>query len=188
MTSTYILVANVKGGVGKTTIADELVFAFARRGLHVGYQNLDNQGGGVHEPSMLNGSEEIVVIDTPGSFHRDLPKWCDSADVIIMPTTASTLDLVPLLKCWNVAKESRAGKVAVVVNRFDGRRSADGDILRFLEGMSMPVWGKIPEATAFVKANARMTSVHELSPTGKAAVSIEELASRIIKEVSNGRR
>ncbi len=187
MKSTYILVANVKGGVGKTTIADELAFAFARRGLRVGFQNLDNQGGGVHEPSMLDGTEDVVVIDTPGTFHRDFSKWCDAADAVVMPTTASTLDLVPLLKCWNVAKESKAGRVAVVVNKYDGRRTADGDVLRFLEGMSMPVWGIVPEATAFVKANARMASVFDLEPAGKAAASVEALADRILEEVRHGR-
>ena len=42
-----IAVANQKGGVGKTTFADEIAWGLERRGVKVGFGNLDRQGGGV---------------------------------------------------------------------------------------------------------------------------------------------
>ena len=43
-----ILMLNQKGGVGKTTIADELAFALERRGRTVAFVTTDPQGGSVH--------------------------------------------------------------------------------------------------------------------------------------------
>ena len=44
-----ILFLNQKGGVGKTTLADELAFALERRGSTVAFVSTDPQGGSVHE-------------------------------------------------------------------------------------------------------------------------------------------
>lgn len=182
-----ILILNQKGGVGKTTIADELAFALERRGYDVGFQNLDNQGGAVHQASLIDGTEDYVVIDTPGTLSKDCAKWCKAADVVLMPTHASNLDLVPLLRCWDIAADSgMRGKRAVVVNKYDPRRRADQDFIRFLQNAEMPVWAEIPQATAFVQANAYAESVYDIDPSGKAAGAIEKLADRIEKELRNG--
>ena len=44
-----VLFLNQKGGVGKTTLADELAFALERRGMSVAFVSTDPQGGSVHE-------------------------------------------------------------------------------------------------------------------------------------------
>lgn len=181
-----ILILNQKGGVGKTTIADELAFAFERKGYDVCFQNLDNQGGAVHAPSMIDGSEDFVIIDTPGALSKDFSKWCKAADVVLMPTHASNLDLVPLLRCWDIAKDSGTkAKLAVVVNEYDGRRRADQDFMRFLRNAEMPVWAELPQATAFVQANAYQQSVYDIDAHSKATLAIECLAERIERELGN---
>ena len=43
--ATNILLVNQKGGVGKTTFADEIAWGLERRGHKVGFGNLDPQGG-----------------------------------------------------------------------------------------------------------------------------------------------
>lgn len=179
-----ILIVNQKGGVGKTTIADELAFALERRDYNVVFQNLDNQGGAVHQPSMADGSEDFAVIDTPGSLNKDLSKWAKAADVILMPTQCANLDLIPLLRCWDIIKDSGTkAKVAVVVNKYDERRRADQDFMKFLKNAEMPVWATLPQATAFVQANAYAQSVYALNEKSKATQAIEALTDRVIKEL-----
>ena len=64
-----ILLLNQKGGVGKTTIADELAFAFERRGMTVAFVSTDPQGGNVHEvcddPDYAE-SCDFQIVDTAG--------------------------------------------------------------------------------------------------------------------------
>lgn len=50
-----ILLVNQKGGVGKTTLADEIAWGLERRGREVGFGNLDPQGGACHEEGLLDG-------------------------------------------------------------------------------------------------------------------------------------
>ena len=52
--ATNILLVNQKGGVGKTTFADELAWGLARRGHKVGFGNLAPQGGANHEKNLLD--------------------------------------------------------------------------------------------------------------------------------------
>lgn len=185
--SVCILIAQQKGGVGKTTIADELAFALERRGYDVGVQNLDNQGGMVHEPTMLTGNEDYVVIDTPGYLGKEFSVWCKNADIILMPTQASNLDRSPLDRCWEVAGMANPKAVrGVVLNRFDPHRLLDKSFERFLANAEMLVLARIPTATAFAQANMLGQSVWDLGPTCKAAVAIEALADAV-EEASRGR-
>ena len=181
-----ILIVNQKGGVGKTTIADELAFALERRDYDVVFQNLDNQGGAVHQPSMADGTEDYAVIDTPGSLNKDLSKWAKAADVILMPTHCSNLDLIPLLRCWDIVRDSGTkANVAIIVNKYDERRRADQDFMKFLKNAEMPIWATLPQATAFVQANAYAQSVYDLDENSKATKSIEALTDRVIKELED---
>lgn len=181
-----ILIINQKGGVGKTTLADELAFALERRDYEVVFQNLDNQGGATHTSTLADGTEDFAVIDTPGALNKDLSKWVRAADVVLMPTHASNLDLIPLLRCWDIVKDSGGGvKVAVIVNEYDDRRRADQDFMKFLKNAEMPVWACIPQATAFVQANAFAQSVYDINPKSKATQAIETLTDRVLKELEN---
>ena len=64
--ATNILLVNQKGGVGKTTFADEIAWGLERRGHKVGFGNLDPQGGANHEKNLLDDENAVNVIDTPG--------------------------------------------------------------------------------------------------------------------------
>ena len=64
--ATNILLVNQKGGVGKTTFADEIAWGLERRGHKVGFGNLDPQGGANHEKGLLDDEDAVNVIDTPG--------------------------------------------------------------------------------------------------------------------------
>jgi chromosome partitioning protein len=174
-----ILVANQKGGVGKTTIADELSFAFERLGHKVCFQNLDPQGGVIHNPSIPD-DEDFRVVDTPGVLTEKFHLWCRESDIIIMPTTASMLDLVPLQRCYELATGSKTkAAIGFVVNNYDPRRTVDRQFMKFLSNASMDVWGTIPTATAIRQAQARRTSVAELSKNSPATTAFDMLAASI---------
>ena len=57
-----ILMLNQKGGVGKTTIADELSFALERRGKTVAFVTTDPQGGSVHEMTLISRRSAIFKL------------------------------------------------------------------------------------------------------------------------------
>lgn len=69
-----ILIANQKGGVGKTTIADELAFELERRGASVSFISTDPQGGSVHETDDGDEERDWRIVDTPGVLADALPE------------------------------------------------------------------------------------------------------------------
>lgn len=109
-----IAIAQTKGGCGKTTSAVFLALAAVRQGYSVEVWDADPQGslsdwsltaseGGdqlpfktvaVNKATMKqNSSADYVVIDTPPG-HADLIQAAvDAADVVIVPTQASPLDV-----------------------------------------------------------------------------------------------
>ncbi|MDR1016681.1 MAG: ParA family protein [Coriobacteriales bacterium] len=179
-----VLVANQKGGVGKTTVSDEIAFALERRGYKVSFQNLDPQGGVLHAPTLPKDDDDFLIVDTPPTLHKDFAEWCRAADLIVMPTRASTLDQIPLMRCWDKAVKSKTkAHLGIAVNFYDKRRLADSDFLRYLANCEMPVWTTIPTTTAIVQAQAAQMSIYEFNKKNKAAAAFEELCDRIIKEV-----
>ena len=84
-----ILIANQKGGVGKTTIADELAFELERRGASVSFISTDPQGGSVHETDDGDEERDWRIVDTPGVLADALPEWCEAADMVLVPMLPS---------------------------------------------------------------------------------------------------
>ena len=97
MTMRKILVCNQKGGVGKSLIADELVFSFERSGIPVAFLDLDGQGGTIHKTDR-NEDAEVAVVDTPGALQPQLKAWLFDADLIIIPTRTTSRDIEPLCR------------------------------------------------------------------------------------------
>ena len=117
-----ILMLNQKGGVGKTTIADELSFALERRGKTVAFVTTDPQGGSVHE--VCNDPDfaeecDFQVVDTAGVLVGGVNDWCRAANLILVPMLPSTRDMEPTLRTLDIVRESGTGaKAYVIVNNF----------------------------------------------------------------------
>ena len=174
-----ILVANQKGGVGKTTIADELSFELERRGRSVSFMTVDPQGGSIHEADEDGEERDYRVVDTPGVLADALPEWCDAADMVLVPMLPSSRDLEPTLRTIEVARKATDAPVRVVVNQYNPYGILDRQLAEYLESEGLRVIGKVPKAVALAQAAAQGCSVSELRSGRHALTAFERLADEI---------
>lgn len=90
-----ILIANQKGGCGKTLVADELAFSFDRTDVKYSLYDLDGQGGIIHEPKVIDDAD-YAIVDTPGYIYDNLGELIQGADLIIIPTRTTYKDIPTL--------------------------------------------------------------------------------------------
>lgn len=178
-----ILMLNQKGGVGKTTIADELAFFYERMGYDVAYKDLDGQGGALHaDTPVLAG--DIAIVDTPGKLDQDSAKWIRAADVIVIPTIASQRDHIVLERMREILENVRV-PIVYVLNRNNphtlmGRSFEDFWKDKLRDGDELV---KLPQAEDFSKANFAGVSVHAYNSSGRASQSIDELGKLIADKI-----
>lgn len=125
-----IAVVNTKGGVGKTTTAVYLAVVAAESGLEVELLDADPQGsatswaelaseGGTPLPFQVAAANKITlarqdrndvtVIDTPPGAADIIQAAIDAADVVIVPTAPSGLDLQRVWPTLEAAAHKPAG-------------------------------------------------------------------------------
>lgn len=125
MDAKYILICSQKGGVGKTTIADELMWSLDRTDIPYSFMNLDPQPGVTHEP-LEREDAYVVVIDTPGAIQTDMADMMKDADLIIIPCKASMRDMQPLENVRKLAETSAPDTPVIIVlndwNRYTSNR------------------------------------------------------------------
>jgi chromosome partitioning protein len=136
---TVICVAQQKGGSGKTTIAANLAVEFRRRGLKVALLDTDPQGslgrwflarrdrlgeagmefstasawGVGYECEKLKRHADIVLVDTPPKVDADLRPALREADLVLVPVSASMVDLWATDGVFDLI--GREGRRAVIV-------------------------------------------------------------------------
>lgn len=175
-----ILVANQKGGSGKTTVAEEITYALERHGFKVCFTNLDNQGISNHRSRSSEPDDDFQIVDTPGALNEDFQSWCRAADLVIIPTMPGIYDLEPLKRCWDLAKTSKTeAPIGVVVNCCSTRNVVDRDFVDMIKGKGMNVLATIPRTEALKKAQIEGKSVVEYARTSSTAIAFAELEKSI---------
>lgn len=178
--ATNILLVNQKGGVGKTTFADEIAWGLERRGHKVGFGNLDPQGGANHEKGLLDDEDAVNVIDTPGFLSDETAVYAKNADIAIIPVQPGTLGLKPMKRTIKVITEANPDlSFAIIVNNFAGNQTVDRQFLELLEADDLPVLGTVPTAAAFKQGAALGKPVYEIAKNGKAAQAIENILNEL---------
>jgi chromosome partitioning protein len=177
---TVIVVANPKGGVGKSTLATNLAGYFAWLGEWVALADLDRQQS-AHawldlRPATLPAIEawpvdpdtparppkglERAVIDTPAGLHGNrLAAALQLADKVIVPLQPSMFDILATQRFLErLAKEKavRRGsiEVGVIGMRVDARTRSAEQLHRFVEGLELPVLGYLRDTQNYVQLAA----------------------------------
>lgn len=181
-----VLFLNQKGGVGKTTLADELAFALERRGRTVAFVTTDPQGGSVHEvcedPDFAEACD-YQIVDTAGSLSDAIGDWCRAADIILVPMLPSTRDMEPTMRTIAIAKESATkASIHVIVNGFYAFGRLDRQLVEFLDAEDVPVIAKVPRAVALSQAAGEGKSVADYAPLSHVVPFLEGLTDAVENE------
>lgn len=193
------MIANPKGGCGKTTLATQLAGYFARRGHHVMLGDIDRQQSAREwlklrpvglppirswdidqdGPARPPKNTTHVVLDTPAGLHgKKLEQVLKRVHRIIVPLQPSIFDILATREFLETLLEEKAVRkqetfVAVVGMRVDARTRAAQELERFLEGVNLPVLACLRDAQIYVQAAAHGLTLFDLSPA-RAAKDIEQ--------------
>ncbi|MBT9460554.1 MAG: ParA family protein [Rugosibacter sp.] len=185
------LIANPKGGVGKSTLATNLAGYFSRIGHRVMLGDIDRQQSSrawlaLRSPSLppianwdLAGDSPAkppkdtthVVLDTPAGLHgKTLTKVLKQATRVIVPLQASIFDIIATRDFLQQLAEEKASRknqehafVAIVAMRVDPRTRAAGQLERFLDDTQLPVIAHLRDTQTYVQAAAHGLSIFDLS-------------------------
>ena len=184
------LIANPKGGCGKTTLATNLAGYFARRGHRVMLGDIDRQQSAREwlklrpdilppirswdiqpgEPARPPKDTTHVVLDTPAGLHgKKLDVVVKSIHRVIVPLQPSIFDILATRDFLDILLEEKAVRqqktfVAVVGMRVDARTRAAHELERFLGGLGLPVLACLRDTQVYVQAAAHGMTVFDLSP------------------------
>lgn len=185
------LIANPKGGAGKSTLATNLAGYFAQSGRQVMLGDTDRQqsarewlkirpailpaisGWSVEKDQPLRPPRNAthVVLDTPAGVHgKALEKVLRQVSRVIVPVQPSlfdilaTRDFLDALLAEKAVRKERAF-VGVVGMRVDPRTRAAGELERFLASCGVPVLGHLRDSQLYVQLAANGMTLFDLPPS-----------------------
>jgi len=193
------VVANPKGGVGKSTLATNLAGYFAARDHAVMLGDTDRQQSSREwlalrpETAKPIRTWEInadhiakppkgtthVVLDTPAGLHGwrlgDLVKMSGYVIVPLQPSMFDILATQTFLRKLADEKPVRHGevKLGVVGMRVDMRTRAAEQLQRFVQGLEVPILGYLRDAQNYVQLAAHGLTLWDVAPS-RVAKDVEQ--------------
>ena len=184
-----IVVANPKGGVGKSTLSTNLAGYLARQGHAVMLGDVDRQQSartwlGLRPPALpvITGWElqpdhlvkppkgtSHVVLDTPAGLHgKKLDEVMRIADRVLVPLQPSIFDIYAtrdFITQLLARRKSERVDVAVIANRVrDGSISA-GQLDSFLGTLGVPLLGHLRDTQNYIHLAARGLTLWDVAPS-----------------------
>ena len=183
-----VVIANPKGGVGKSTLATNIAGYFASQGHPVMLGDADRQQSsrlwlGLRPEAArpvrtweLNADLIVrpprgtthVVLDTPGGLNgwrfSDVMKM---ADKVIVPLQASVFDIFATRDFLDQLAEQRRARpleVGIVGMRVDDRTIAADKLREFVESLGLPVLGYVRDTQNYIHLAARGLSLFDVAP------------------------
>ena len=192
-----VVVANPKGGVGKSTLSTQIAGYFASRNHRVMLGDADRQQssrlwlslrpeGAAPISSWELGEDQIakppkgtthLVLDTPAGLHgKRLKEILRRAHKVVVPLQPSVFDIFATQDFLNeLADSARAAKIdiGIVGMRVDERTRAAEQLHTFVETTGLPVLGYVRDTQNYVQLAARGLTVFDLPP-GRVARDLEQ--------------
>lgn len=183
-----VLIANPKGGSGKTTVATNLAGYFATRGRRVILSDLDRQQSAMQwlqrrpyklplirphddRKSKAARDSEWMIIDSPAGLRGDkLSDAIKQADWVIVPVQPSafdigaTRDFLELLREEKAIRKQRAF-VAMAGVRVDPRTRTAASLQSFMESTGLPILTYLREAQIYRLAAEQGASLFDIRPS-----------------------
>ena len=195
-----VVIANPKGGVGKSTLATNVAGYFARQGHAVMLGDVDRQQsarlwlGLRPQAARPIAAWEVqrdfivrpprgtthVVLDTPAGLHgtrlREVMRLADKVLVPVQPSIFdiyATREFVDQLAELKGADERTVGLVGV---RVDERTIAADQLHQFVEQLGLPVLGMLRPTQNYVYLAARGLTLFDVAP-GRVQRDLEQWES-----------
>lgn len=183
-----VVVANPKGGVGKSTLATNIAGYFAAQGHAVMLGDADRQQSsrlwlGLRPAAARPisawevGADMVarppkgtthVVLDTPGGLHgKRFNEVMKLANKLVVPLQPSVFDIFATRDFLDkVAEHRRADKLAVgiVGMRVDARTLAADKLRDYVASLHLPVLGELRNTQNYVHLAARGLTLFDVAP------------------------
>lgn len=185
-----IVVANPKGGAGKSTLATNLAGYYANQGYGVLLGDIDRQQSSRHwlerrpvqAPAISTwemtaddlarppAGTSHVILDTPaGLCGSKLERVLQMADRVLVPLLPSMFDIdaaQELLVRLETEVQVRPGKLAagIVGMRVDSRTKAAEELARFTQYVDLPVLGHLRDTQNYVRLAAHGLTLWDIAP------------------------
>ena len=186
-----ILVANPKGGCGKTTLAVNLAGLLASRGERTSLWDLDRQhsslewlslrpddlpkvsrlGAGHDDDPKLPRGDRWLVLDTPAGLRgKNLAHALKPAHKVLVPIQPSLFDMAAAQDFLEVLAGEKAVRkhrtfVGIVAMRVDPRTRAAATLESFLRQFDLPVVTFLRDTVLYANAALVGKSIFDLAPS-----------------------
>jgi len=184
-----VVVANPKGGVGKSTLATNIAGYYASQGKKVMLGDADRQQSsrlwlGLRPPGVAAvaswdlGPDNMarppkgtthVVLDTPAGLHdKHFNHALQLADKVVVPLQASVFDIFATRAFLDeLAAHRKAShmQVGIVGMRVDPRTIAADKLQEFTATLGLPVLGYLRPTQNYVHLAARGLSLFDVAPS-----------------------
>jgi len=191
MSMRAILIANPKGGCGKTTLAVNLAGYLARSGRRTMVWDLDRQrsafewlalrgpelppvarlGDHGEDDPKLPGGDSWLVLDSPAGLHgKNLAHAIKPAHKILVPLQPSLFDMAATQDFLSVLVEEKAVRkhkafIGIVGMRVDARTRPAAALESFLSQFDLPVITFLRDTVNYANAALNGKSIFDLPPS-----------------------
>lgn len=183
-----VVVANPKGGVGKSTLATNIAGYYASRGHSVMLGDADRQQSSalwlrlrppaaralttweLKDDNIVRPPKGTthVVLDTPAGLHgRMFKEVMQLADKVIVPLQPSVFDIFATRAFLDELAEHRKAsrmQVGIVGMRVDPRTIAADKLHEFVDALGLPVLGYLRHTQNYIHLAARGLTLFDVAP------------------------